>query len=54
MDLHFWLELDEILKTFHYITMCFLSHRSLTQTAGLDYIFVQIYMDALPGVPGVS
>ena len=25
MDLHFWLELDEILKTFHYITMCFLS-----------------------------
>ena len=23
-------------------------------TAGLDTIFVQIYMDALPGVPGVS
>ena len=25
-----------------------------THTAGLDTIFVQIYMDALPGVPGVS
>ena len=23
-------------------------------TAGLDIIFVQIYMDVLPGVPGVS
>ena len=23
-------------------------------TAGLDTIFVQIYIDALPGVPGVS
>ena len=23
-------------------------------TAGLDTIFVRIYMDALPGVPGVS
>ena len=25
-----------------------------THTAGSDNIFVQIYMDALPGVPGVS
>jgi hypothetical protein len=25
----------------------------LLHTAGLDTIFVQIYMDALPGVPGV-
>ena len=25
-----------------------------THTADLDTIFVQIYMDALPGVPGVS
>ena len=28
--------------------------KSLFHTAGLDTIFVQIYMDALPGVPGVS
>ena len=27
---------------------------SLNHTAGSDTIFVQIYMDALPGVPGVS
>ena len=26
----------------------------MIHTAGLDTIFVQIYMDALPGVPGVS
>jgi hypothetical protein len=26
----------------------------ILHTAGLDTIFVQIYMDALPGVPGVS
>ena len=26
----------------------------LRHTAGLDTIFVQIYMDPLPGVPGVS
>ena len=26
----------------------------LPHTAGLDTIFVQIFMDALPGVPGVS
>ena len=26
----------------------------LNHTAGLDTIFVQIYMDAPPGVPGVS
>ena len=26
----------------------------IDHTAGLDTIFVQIYMDALPGVPGVS
>ena len=25
-----------------------------THTAGSDTIFVQIYMEALPGVPGVS
>ena len=28
--------------------------RRLKHTAGLDTIFVQIYMDALRGVPGVS
>ena len=28
--------------------------KDLKHTAGLDTIFVQIYMDALPGVPGVS
>jgi hypothetical protein len=27
---------------------------NLSHTAGLDTIFVQIYMDTLPGVPGVS
>ena len=27
---------------------------TLNHTAGLDTIFVQIYMDVLPGVPGVS
>ena len=26
----------------------------IAHTAGLDTIFVQIYMDAPPGVPGVS
>ena len=26
----------------------------MAHTAGSDTIFVQIYMDALPGVPGVS
>ena len=26
----------------------------ISHTAGLDTIFVQIYMDAPPGVPGVS
>ena len=26
----------------------------IIHTAGLDTIFIQIYMDALPGVPGVS
>ena len=32
-----------------------LSHLQIvTHTAGLDTLFVQIYMDALPGVPGVS
>ena len=34
---------------------CFLFTKGiLYHTAGLDTIFVQIYMDALPGVPGVS
>ena len=28
--------------------------QSLTHTAGLDTIFIQIYMDAPPVVPGVS
>jgi hypothetical protein len=28
--------------------------KRLEHTAGSDTIFVQIYMDALPGVPGVS
>ena len=27
---------------------------SLEHTAGSDTVFVQIYMDVLPGVPGVS
>ena len=27
---------------------------TLEHTAGSDTIFIQIYMDALPGVPGVS
>ena len=30
------------------------AQQNRTHTAGLDTIFVQIYMDALPGVPGVS
>jgi hypothetical protein len=29
-------------------------HELLPHTASLETIFVQIYMDALPGVPGVS
>ena len=27
---------------------------AIFHTAGLDTIFIQIYMDVLPGVPGVS
>ena len=45
----------------HYLQRCCLVFKSewvdsnrLPHTAGLDTIFVQIYMDALPGVPGVS
>ena len=32
----------------------FTTSTSITHTAGSDNIFVQIYMDALPGVPGAS
>ena len=32
----------------------FTTSTSITHTAGSDNIFVQIYMDALPGVLGVS
>ena len=32
----------------------FVQKRQQYHTAGLDTIFVQIYMDVLPGVPGVS
>ena len=30
------------------------ANEATEHTAGLDTIFIQIYMDALPGVPGVS
>ena len=36
------------------LIIVFFPFTALYHTAGSDNIFVQIYMDALPGVPGVS
>ena len=44
-----WRDVKQIYFLSHQLPVIWSLH-----TAGSDTIFVQIYMDALPGVPGVS
>ena len=58
----FRLEMHETRTNFHLaagychcgVPICTISIQKTLHTAGSDTIFIQIYMDTLPGVPGVS